>query len=42
MGIHLDHKILVVDNEPLVVEELVEYLVARGYLCVGCMDCPAI
>lgn len=37
MGIHLDHKILVVDNEPLVVEELVEYLVARDYLCVGCI-----
>lgn len=27
--------ILVVDNEPLVVEELVEYLQAKGYSCVG-------
>ena len=35
MGIHLNHKILVVDNEPLVVEELVEFLVARGFQCVG-------
>jgi DNA-binding NarL/FixJ family response regulator len=30
----LNHKILVVDNEPLVVEELVEFLVSQGFLCV--------
>lgn len=34
-GLHQNHKILVVDNEPLVVEELVEFLVARGFQCVG-------
>jgi Response regulator containing a CheY-like receiver domain and an HTH DNA-binding domain len=30
----LNHKILVVDNEPLVVEELCEFLVSQGFLCV--------
>src|SRR5690606_13406935 len=32
----LEHKVLVVDNEPLVVEELMEYLSAKGYDCMGC------
>jgi len=33
-----EHKILVVDNEPLVVEELVEFLGNQGFSCVGCTD----
>lgn len=31
----LNRKILVVDNEPLVVEELVEFLVSQGFACVA-------
>lgn len=32
-----EHKILVVDNESLVVEELVEFLTSQGYSCTGCV-----
>jgi DNA-binding NarL/FixJ family response regulator len=32
-----EHKILVVDNESLVVEELVEFLINQGYSCAGCV-----
>lgn len=32
------HTILVVDNEPMVVDELVEFLSEQGYSCVGCVD----
>ncbi len=28
------HKILVVDNEPLVVEELIEFLTSKGFACI--------
>lgn len=30
-----DHKILIIDNEPLVVEELLEFLGGEGFDCVG-------
>jgi len=32
------HKILVVDNEAFVVEELVEFLHNQGYSCLGCVS----
>lgn len=34
----LQHKILVVDNEAFVVEELVEFLHNQGFSCLGCIS----
>lgn len=38
MVTHGVHRILVVDNESLIVEELTEYLSGCGFECLGCLD----
>ena len=32
------NKVLIVDNEPFIVEELIEFLEANGVSCIGCVS----